>query len=103
MSFRPVGRPALHRRRPPASRRDQTERGGQVQRVLLLTALAAVSALAWPSTVGAASRSEFKAQFHDDDCTAHAQCGTGLVEGYGHVTTTLDVTGGVFDPATGCL
>jgi hypothetical protein len=51
----------------------------------------------------AASSTEFKAQFQDDDCTTHALCGTGLVEGYGHVTTTLDRTGGVFDPATGCL
>jgi hypothetical protein len=29
--------------------------------------------------------------------------GTGLVEGYGHATTTLDITGADFDPATGCL
>ena len=29
--------------------------------------------------------------------------GGGLVEGYGQVTTTLDLTGGDFDPATGCL
>jgi hypothetical protein len=29
--------------------------------------------------------------------------GESLVEGYGHVTTTLDLTGAVFDPATGCL
>jgi len=25
------------------------------------------------------------------------------VEGYGHATTTLDITGANFDPATGCL
>jgi hypothetical protein len=34
----------------------------------------------------------------DRVCAPH-----GLVEGYGHVTTTLDLTGGDFDPATGCL
>ena len=43
------------------------------------------------------------AQFQDNDCASHAQCGTGLVEGYGHVTTTLDFTGADFDPSTGCL
>src|SRR5262245_14938325 len=73
-----------------------------MQRVLLFTA-AVLSALVAPLAASATSSSEFKAQFHDDDCTGHAQCGTGLVEGYGHVTTTLDLTGAVFDPATGCL
>ena len=73
-----------------------------MQRVLLFTA-AIVLALAAPRAAGATSRSEFKAQFHDDDCTGHAQCGSGLVEGYGHVTTTLDLTAAAFDPATGCL
>jgi hypothetical protein len=75
-----------------------------MQGVRLLTALAVLlSAVAVPDVGGAASSAEFKAQFHDDDCTTHAQCGTGFVEGYGHVTTTLDITGAVFDPTTGCL
>jgi len=52
---------------------------------------------------GVASNREFKAQFEDRECSTHALCGRGLVEGYGHVTTTLDLTGGDFDPATGCL
>ena len=62
-----------------------------------------LAAVAVPSVGGAAPSGEFKAQFHDDDCTTHSQCGTGLVEGYGHVTTTLDITGGFIDPTTGCL
>jgi hypothetical protein len=36
-------------------------------------------------------------------CATHDLCGSGLVEGYGHAATTLDITGAVFDPATGCL
>jgi hypothetical protein len=68
---------------------------------LAMLALGMGAVLAIPA--GAASDQEFKAQFQDDDCLAHALCGTGLVEGYGHVTTTLDLTGGDFDPATGCL
>jgi hypothetical protein len=74
-----------------------------MQRLLCLTALALLGGLGLALSAGAASSQEFKAQFQDDDCATHAQCGTGLVEGYGHVTTTLDVTGGVFDPSTGCL
>ena len=73
-----------------------------MRRLLLLTALALLCVFALALPAGAASSPEFKAQFHDDDCLTHAQCGTGLVEGYGHVTTTLDL-GGVFDPATDCL
>jgi hypothetical protein len=73
-----------------------------MRRVLLLIAVA-ISVFVVPLPGSAAPSAEFKAQFHDDDCTTHAQCGTGLVEGYGQVTTTLDLTGGVFDPATGCL
>jgi hypothetical protein len=72
-------------------------------RRILLFAIAALAMLAVPVSGSAASSAEFKAQFQDDDCATHAQCGTGLVEGYGHVTTTLDVTGGDLDPATGCL
>ena len=63
--------------------------------VLAMLALGVGAALAIPA--GAASDREFKAQFQDDDCVTHALCGTGLVEGYGHVTTTLDLTGGDFD------
>jgi len=74
-----------------------------MQRLLRLTTLALLGGLGLALSAGAASSQEFKAQFHDDDCATHAQCGTGLVEGYGHVTTTLDLTGGVFDPSTGCL
>jgi hypothetical protein len=73
--------------------------------VLLPAVLAAAVLLiaATASAAGAAPKGEFKAQFHDDDCVAHTLCGTGLVEGYGQVTTTLDLTGGDFDPSTGCL
>jgi len=74
-----------------------------MRRTLLLTVLAVLGVIAVVLPAGAASTNEFKAQFQDDDCLTHALCGTGLVEGYGHVTTTLDLTGGVFDPATGCL
>src|SRR5262245_52189717 len=73
-----------------------------MQRLLLLTFLA-LGALAAALPASAAPGGAFYAQFQDDDCATHAQCGTGLVEGYGHVTTTLDVTGADFDPATGCL
>jgi hypothetical protein len=51
----------------------------------------------------AASPGEFKAQFRDSSCSTHDLCGSGLIEGYGHATTTLDITGAEFDPATGCL
>lgn len=74
-----------------------------MRRFLLLTplALGVLAAAALPAS--AAPGGAFYAQFQDDDCVTHAQCGTGLVEGYGHVTTSLDITGGDFDPATGCL
>ena len=74
-----------------------------MQRILLAFVLSALGAFAVALPAGAASDREFKAQFHDDDCATHAQCGSGLVEGYGHASTTLDFTGGVFDPATGCF
>jgi hypothetical protein len=74
-----------------------------MQRFLLLTllALGVVAAAALPAR--AAPKGEFKAQFHDDDCVTHSLCGTGLVEGYGHANTTLDLTGADFDPVSGCL
>jgi hypothetical protein len=68
---------------------------------LTLLALGVLAAAAVPA--GAAPPAAFYAQFQDNDCATHSQCGTGLVEGYGHVTTTLDITGGIVDPATGCL
>jgi hypothetical protein len=74
-----------------------------MRRVLACTALAMLAVLVVPLGSTAASSGEFKATFQDDDCTTHALCGTGLVEGYGHVTTTLDITGADFDPSTGCL
>ena len=74
-----------------------------MRRTLFLTFLAALGVIAVALPASAASSNEFKAQFQDDDCLTHAQCGSGLVEGYGHVTTTLDLTGGDFDPVTGCL
>jgi hypothetical protein len=89
--------------RPPENRNTKSGRRGAVKRLLLLTALATVSVLAAPFPGSARFEHRLQGQFHDGDCTAHAQCGTGLVEGYGHVTTTLDLTGAVFDPATGCL
>jgi hypothetical protein len=69
--------------------------------LLTLLTFGVLAAAVLPAT--AAPPTAFYAQFHDDDCATHAQCGTGLVEGYGHVTTTLDITGADFDPATGCL
>ena len=60
-----------------------------------------IAAVALPAS--AAPPGEFKAQFQDTECAGHDLCGTGLVEGYGHATTTLDITGAEFDPATGCL
>src|SRR5262245_28295386 len=74
-----------------------------MRRAQICALLALFSVLLTPLAGSAASSTEFKAQFQDDDCTTHALCGTGLVEGYGHVTTTLDITGANFDPATGCL
>src|SRR5262245_26866008 len=72
-------------------------------RLLVVTLLALVAAAAAAILARAAPPGAFYAQFQDDDCATHAQCGTGLVEGYGHVTTTLDLTGADFDPTTGCL
>ena len=74
-----------------------------MQRFLLLTllALSVVSVAALPAS--GASPGAFYAQFQDDECVTHFLCGTGLVEGYGHVTTTVDFTGGDFDPVSGCL
>jgi hypothetical protein len=74
-----------------------------MRRVLLFIALLALVAMAVALPTSAAPSGEFKAQFQDNDCTTHAQCGTGLVEGYGHVSTTLDLTGADFDPSSGCL
>jgi hypothetical protein len=74
-----------------------------MRRVLVIAALVGLGVVAVGLPATAASSGEFKAQFQDDDCVTHALCGTGIVEGYGHVTTTLDLTGGVFDPSTGCL
>jgi hypothetical protein len=74
-----------------------------MRRVPFLLVVAAVAAVAVAVPAAAAPKGEFKAQFRDDDCVTHALCGTGLVEGYGQVTTTLDLTGGDFDPGTGCL
>ena len=75
-----------------------------MQRFLVtLLALGALAATALPAV--AAPGGAFYAQFLDNaTCvTPHAFCGTGLVQGYGHVTTGLDITGSDFDPATGCL
>ena len=70
----------------------------------ILAFLLTLSAFAVALPASAASSGEFKAQFQDDECApAHTLCGSGLVEGYGHATTTLDITNAEFDPATGCL
>ena len=74
-----------------------------MQRFLLLSLLAFGLVAAAALSASAAPPGEFKAQFHDDDCVTHALCGTGIVEGFGHVDTTLDLTGADFDPASGCL
>ena len=74
-----------------------------MKRFLLLSLLVFGLAAATALPAGASPPGEFKAQFHDDDCVTHALCGTGLVEGFGHVDTTLDLTGADFDPASGCL
>lgn len=74
-------------------------------RRFFLVALLVVGVLAAAAVQAAAAApgEAFYAQFQDDDCGTHDLCGTGLVQGYGHVTTTLDVTGASFDPTTGCL
>jgi hypothetical protein len=74
-----------------------------MRRTLLAFVVLALGTAAAALPVSAASDREFKAQFRDDECTTHDLCGTGLVEGYGHASTTLDITGAEFDPATGCL
>ena len=74
-----------------------------MRRVILFTAFLALVAMTAALPTSAAPSGEFKAQFQDDDCATHTQCGTGLVEGYGHVTTTVDITGAEFDPSSGCL
>lgn len=72
-------------------------------RTLLAFVLLMLGTIAVALPAGAASRGEFKAQFQDGECTTHDLCGRGLVEGYGHASTTLDITGAGFDPSTGCL
>jgi hypothetical protein len=74
-----------------------------MRRTLLALVLLALGAIAVALPASAASDREFKAQFHDSECTTHDLCGSGLVEGYGHASTTLDITGAEFDPTTGCL
>ena len=74
-----------------------------MRRAIFLTILFALAGIAVALPAVAAPKGEFKAQFRDDDCLSHTLCGTGLVEGYGQATTTVDITGGDFDPATGCL
>jgi hypothetical protein len=74
-----------------------------MRRTLLAFVLLTLGTFAVALPAGAASDREFKAQFQDVECTTHNLCGSGLVEGYGHATTTLDITGAEFDPATGCL
>jgi len=81
---------------------DQTE-GVGMRRTLLTLVLLALGAIAVALPASAASDRELKAQFRDSECTAHDLCGSGLVEGYGLASTTLDITGAEFDPATGCL
>ena len=73
------------------------------RRTLRAFVLLTFSAFAAALPASAASSGEFKAQFQDVECTTHDLCGSGLVEGYGHATTTLDITAAEFDPATGCL
>ena len=74
-----------------------------MRRTLLALFFLALGTFALALPAGAASDRDFKAQFRDSSCATHDLCGSGLVEGYGHATTTLDITGAVFDPATGCL
>ena len=74
-----------------------------MRRTLRAFVLLTLGSFAVALPASAASSGEFKAQFHDDDCATHAQCGSGLVEGYGHASTTVDITGASFEPATGCL
>lgn len=74
-----------------------------MRRTLLAFVFLMLSAFAVALPASAASSGEFKAQFQDDECTTHTLCGSGLVERYGHATTTLDITNAEFEPATGCL
>jgi hypothetical protein len=64
------------------------DHGGRVQRTFLSVLLAlGMIAVALPAS--AASDREFKAQFRDRSCATHDLCGSGLVQGYGHATTTF--------------
>lgn len=72
-------------------------------RPLLAFVLIALGTITLALPAGAASDTEFKAQFRDSSCSTNDLCGSGLVQGYGHASTTLDITGGDFDPATGCV
>jgi hypothetical protein len=69
--------------------------------ILCLTILAALGAIAGASPA-AASTERFNAEFHDAACGDNMQCGSGVLQGFGKVTTTLILTALVPGPGD-CL
>ena len=63
-----------------------------MRRILCLTILAALGAIV-AALPAAASTQRFNAQFHDVSCGDGMQCGEGILQGFGKVSTALVVTG----------
>src|SRR5262245_21536023 len=72
-----------------------------MRRIVCLTILAALGAM-MAALPAAASTPRFNAQFHDVSCGDNVQCGAGVVQGFGKVTTTIVITGVGPGPG-GCL
>ncbi|HZQ64949.1 MAG TPA: hypothetical protein VFA66_06960 [Gaiellaceae bacterium] len=70
-------------------------------RKLIAAAIAAATASTPALCAGAATR-PFDAQFHDKPCGPTKLCGTGVLAGFGAVTTELVVTPVGPGPAPGC-
>ena len=63
-----------------------------MRRILCLAILAVLGAIV-AAVPAAASTQRFNAQFHDTACGPGMECGAGIVQGFGQVTTTVVVTG----------
>src|SRR5262245_32360435 len=72
-----------------------------MRRIVCLTILAALGAM-MAALPAAASTQRFNAQFHDVSCGDNVQCGAGVVQGFGKMTTTIVITGVGPGPG-GCL
>lgn len=77
------------------------EKEGSMRRTLCLTVLAVIGAVAAALPATASSTQPFNAQFQDSWCGDDVLCGTGTVQGFGKVTTTITITGVSEDD--GCL